>query len=409
MTNRLPLLASAIAALIALVALAPSASADQSFFDSMDFSQAQTPAQLQTLVAPVALYPDPVLAQILQASTYPDQVSQAALEVQMNPGQSVDSEQWDASVVAVAHYPPVIGMMAKQISWTTKLGQAYLSQQGAVLQAVQALRAQAKNMGNLKTTSQQQVVAQDNYIQIIPVSPETVYVPEYDPVVVYNQPAVWGTPLIGFGAGWAVGTAMSTTTVDWIGGTVVNYPPGYGWQNAYYNGGHGVVAGQTANGTAYAGQYGSKTLANGATVGGYRGAAVGPNGAATGRGWNYSNGSNQAGGFSRTVDTDNGVYNVHGAGAETSQGTDGYVTATKVSPDGQTSSTTYTDHDGDISSSDLRGDSAFSEAHNDDWDSANADRGAWSRGAYADRGDDAPRYGGGLGEGGFRGGGGFRR
>jgi len=120
MTNRKPLLTSIIAALLSLAPVALSASADQSFFDSMDFSQAQTPAQLQTLVAPVALYPDPILAQILQASTYPDQVSQAALEVQMNPGQSVDSEQWDASVIAVAHYPPVVEMMAKQIAWTTK-------------------------------------------------------------------------------------------------------------------------------------------------------------------------------------------------------------------------------------------------------------------------------------------------
>ncbi len=383
-TLRIPVITPLLAVFTAAFLLATpmqGARAEATFLDSGDFSQTLTATQLQSLVAPVALYPDPLLAQILQAATYPDQVSEAATVVQMSQGtggqaNQVDSETWDASVIAVAHYPPVVEMMARQISWTTKLGQAYLSQQAGVLQAVQALRRQASSIGNLKTTQQQSVIQQGDAIQIYPTNPAMIYVPTYDPVIVYSQPTVWGgAPLIGFGMGWAVGSAMSTTTVDWAGGTVVNYPPGTGWRGAY--------SGTTANGTSYAGRYGSAQLANGADVRGYQGAAVGDGGAAAGRGWSYSNGGNDAGGFSRTVVTDNGIYNVHGAGAEGSGGNSaGYVTATEVNRDGQVSSDTVTDRDGDVQSSDdLRGDTMFSEARDDDWHSSYADRGAWSRGA----------------------------
>lgn len=381
----------------AALCLAPQPAVAQGALDSMGYAQGQTQTQLQSLVAPIALYPDPLVAQILQASTYPDQVSEAAIEVASNPRPTaIDSEFWDASVIAVAHYPPVIQMMANQITWTEQLGHAYLSQQAAVFQAIQAMRAKAVSLGNLKSTSQQQVVQNGGVVSIYPAT-ELMYVPQYDPVVVYNQAPMWGAaPLIGFGVGWAIGSAMNTTTVNWAGGTIQNYPPGSGWRNAYANDATGRVAGVTADGTAYAGREGATTLANGAEVKGYQGAAVGPDGAAAGRGWNYSNGSTDAGGFSRTVDTANGVYNIHGAGAEGANGSDGYVTATHVNDQGQVSSSTVTDRDGDISSSDdLRADNAFSEAHDEDWHPDYADRGAWSRQSYGDDALAARRFGGG--------------
>lgn len=421
------------AALLALLVMStPLSIRAEEVLDAGDFAQAQTTSQLQTLVAPIALYPDPLLAEILQAATYPDQVSQAALEVQMNPGQSFDSSPWDASVIAVAHYPPVIQMMAKDIPWTTKLGHAYLAQQGPVFQAVQALRQQAKTAGNLTSTPQQQVISSGSNIQIYPADPNLLYLPIYDPLVVYDEPAAWGgDPLIGFGAGWAVGDALAAASVDWAGGSVVNYPPGYGWRNAYSNGSYHAVAGQTWNGTSYAGRSDSTQLANGGELRGYQGAAAGPYGAGGGRGWSYSNGDTTAGAFSRTVATDNGVYTIHGAGGSNGTDSGGYAHITGVNQDGQLVSDTYTDKNGRISStvndggfsnseraddifdSHPQSSNLFSEAHNNDWSSAYGDRGAWSRNNFATNDFNGQRFGdggfGGGGFGGFRGGGGFRR
>lgn len=377
----------------------------QNGIDSVDVAVAQSPAQLQTLVAPIALYPDPLVAQILQASTYPDQVSEAAVVTAMHPGQSVASEPWDVSVIAVSHYPPVLQMMAKQANWTSQLGQAYLAQQGPVLQAIQALRKQAMNVGNLKTTTQQQVVSTGEVVQIYPTDPNMFYIPTYDPGLVYTQPAVWGAaPMIGFGAGWAIGEGLAATSVDWVGGNVVNYPPGTGWRDAYSNGGYHAVVGQTASGAAYAGQSESRALAGGGEVTRYQGTADGWDGAASGRGTVYSKGDTDVGTFSRTVSTDDGVYNIHGAAGTNGSNSGGYADVTGVNRYGQPVNDSITDRDGDITTSrnddfDSRAGSGnlFSENH-DDWSSSYADRGAWSRDSY----------GGGGGFGGFRGGG-FRR
>ena len=387
---------------LALVAaVSPSSAVAQDGIDSVDTSQGQASAQLQSLVAPIALYPDPLVAQILQAATYPDQVSEAAVEVMMHPGQSFESEPWDASVLSVSHYPPILQMMAKQINWTTQLGQAYLAQQGPVLKAIQAMRQQAMNVGNLKTTTQQQVVSSGGAIQIYPTDPNMFYIPTYDPLVVYNQPAVWGAaPMVGFGAGWAVGDSLAGTSVDWVGGSVVNYPAGYGWRNAYSDGGYHAVVGQTATGAAYAGQSESTTLARGGDLTRYQGTAVGWDGTANGRGVTYSNGDTDAGTFSRTVTTDNGVYNIHGAAGTNGTTSGGYADVTGVNREGQVTNDSITDRDGDITTS--RSDNLFSEARTDDWSADHADRGAWSRNSFGGDG-----YGGG-GFGGFRGGGGRR-
>jgi len=414
MRRKRPLIATSMCGALAVAmlgAISPASVVAQDGFDSVDVSQGQTSTQLQTLVAPIALYPDPLVAQVLQASTYPDQVSEAAVEILMHPGQSLESEPWDASVLAVSHYPPVLEMMAKQITWTTQLGQAYLAQQGPVLKAIQAMRQQAMNVGNLKTTPQQQVVSSSGAIQIYPADPNTFYIPTYDPVVVYNQAPVWGgAPLIGYGAGWAVGDALAGTSVDWVGGTVTNYPAGYGWRNAYSNGSYHAVVGQSWNGTSYAGQSDSKTLANGGDVTRYQGTAVGWNGTATGRGTTYSNGDTSAGTFSRTLTTDNGVYNIRGAAGTNGTTSGGYADVTGVNRDGETVNDSITDRNGDITTtrdsdafdSRPQSENLFSDARHDDWSSDYADRGAWSRSSFGGGGN----FGGGFG--GFRGGGGRR-
>ena len=159
----------------------------------------QTSEQLQRLVAPIALYPDSLVAQILAASTYPEQVVQADRWVQAHPelkgealGRAVDQQPWDPSVKALAAFPSVLGNMDKNLSWTSSLGDAYYNQQQEVMDAVQLMRRRAQGAGNLKTTPQQTITAQDSTITIEPANPEMVYIPEYDPWSIYGLPlAVW--------------------------------------------------------------------------------------------------------------------------------------------------------------------------------------------------------------------------
>ena len=127
----------------------------------------QTPEQLQQLVAPIALYPDSLVAQILAASTFPEQVVEADRWVQAHPdlkgealGQAVDQQPWDPSVKALTAFPSVLGNMDKNLSWTSSLGDAYYNQQQDVMDAVQVMRQRAQEAGNLKTTPQQTVTTQ---------------------------------------------------------------------------------------------------------------------------------------------------------------------------------------------------------------------------------------------------------
>src|SRR5512142_1096114 len=123
-----------------------------------------SPEQLQRLVAPIALYPDSLVAQILEASTFPEQVVEADRWVQANPdlegealGQGLDEQPWDPSVKAVAAFPSVLGNMDKNISWTSSLGDAYYNQEQDVMDAVQVMRQRAQQAGTLKSTPQQTV------------------------------------------------------------------------------------------------------------------------------------------------------------------------------------------------------------------------------------------------------------
>ena len=195
----------------------------------------QTPEQLQQLVAPIALYPDALVAQILAASTYPAQVVEADRWMQQHSnlkgealGQQVDQQQWDPSVKALTQFPSVLANLDKNITWTSGVGDAYTNQQQDVMNAVQVMRQRAEQSGNLKTTPQETVSTQGPTIIIQPVNPEVVYVPEYDPWLVYGAPVVvypgWypfaglylGGPGIFFGDGFGIG---------YFGGF------GWGWHN----------------------------------------------------------------------------------------------------------------------------------------------------------------------------------
>src|SRR3977135_2240891 len=135
----------------------------------------QSPAQLQQLVAPIALYPDALVAQILAGATYPDQVVEADRWIQQNPdlkgeqlGQEVDKQPWDPSIKALAEFPSVLANMDKNLSWTSSLGDAYVNQEPDVMNAVQLMRDRAEKAGNLKSTSQETVTQQGQTIAIEP-------------------------------------------------------------------------------------------------------------------------------------------------------------------------------------------------------------------------------------------------
>jgi len=184
----------------------------------------QTPDQLQQLVAPIALYPDSLVAQILAASTFPDQIVEADRWVQAHPdlkgddlAKAVDQQPWDPSVKALTAFPTVLGNMDKNLSWTSSLGDAYYNQQQDVMDAIQVMRQKAEQAGNLKSTPQQTVTTQGSTVIIQPANPEVVYVPAYDPWAVYGYPiapwpywyeypGIWfGGPYLSFGFGFGIG------------------------------------------------------------------------------------------------------------------------------------------------------------------------------------------------------------
>src|SRR5215469_17066319 len=231
---------------------------------------------LQQLVAPIALYPDALVAQVLGAATFPDQIQAADGWLQQNKNltgdalmQAVDKQQWDPSVKALTQFPSVMDNLAKNLKWTSTLGEAYANQAADVMKAVQTLRAQAKAAGNLKSGSQITVVQESpQTIVIQPANPQVVYVPQYNPAVVYGVPYqppgysagdVAAASIVSFGLGIAVGAMINNSccgwgysywNCNWHGGTVVYN------RNVYYgnNAWHGGVYGSSA--TAY-GPYGA--------------------------------------------------------------------------------------------------------------------------------------------------------
>ena len=171
--------------------------------------------ELDDLLAPIALYPDPLIAQILPAATFIDQITEAADFVRRHgSSSSIDQQSWDVSVKAVAHYPDVLFMMSDKLDWTASLGQAFIDQQQDVMDAIQRLRGEASAQGNLYSTAEQQVIYEDEIVRIVPARPEYVYVPVYDPQVIYVERYNPVYPFITFGAGFTIG-AWLNRDCDW--------------------------------------------------------------------------------------------------------------------------------------------------------------------------------------------------
>src|SRR5689334_13033529 len=193
------------------------------------------PEQLDSLVAPIALYPDPLLAQALAASTYPLEIIQLQRWLEKNKSlkdqalaDAVAKQPWDPSVQALAGLPEVVKRLGDDIGWTADLGNAFLAQQSDVMDAVQRMRKKAQDKGTLKTTEQQKVettvVESKSVIVIEPSNPEVVYVPSYNPVVVYGPPVYpyyplyypgWGYYATGVAIAFGVGVMMGAF---WSGG-----------------------------------------------------------------------------------------------------------------------------------------------------------------------------------------------
>src|SRR5277367_3047313 len=266
-----------------------------------------TADELQQLTAPIALYPDSLVAQVLAAATFPDQIAAAESWLQYHSYltgatlmAAVDAQPWDPAIKALTQFPSVLSNMASNLTWTSSLGEAYHTQSADVMTAIQVLRAKAYAAGNLKSGTQLTVVQQSPQVIVIqPVNPQVVYVPMYNPAVVYGYPYVVpayvyvpppaGAAIVAFGVGIAVGAMMSSSygwgysswACGWHGTTAVVYHGGAYYGNSAWHGGY-----YGSSASAY-GAYGSAhastgynpstgTYARGATVSnGYGSASAG--------------------------------------------------------------------------------------------------------------------------------------
>jgi len=217
--------------------------------------QALTPDQLDDLVAPIALYPDPLVSQVLVACTYPLEVVQAYQWLQRNPGltgaaltQAVQQQGWDPSIQALVVFPDVIKRLNDDVTWTTNLGNAFLAQQQDVMNAVQRMRLKAQQAGKLASTPQENVSTEQHdgqpYIDIEPADPQVIYVPAYDPAWIWGPPLwypyphwIWPAPGIvvgGVGFGFYGGINLGFFFGGGWGGW-----GGWGWHPVWWN--HTVV------------------------------------------------------------------------------------------------------------------------------------------------------------------------
>ena len=201
------------------------------------------PEEIDALVAPIALYPDELLAQIFMASTYPLEVVEASRWAKQNQNlkgdalaQALEKQDWDPSVRSLVNFPDVLSNMSEKLDWTQKLGDAFLSQQKEVMDAVQRLRAKAQAAGNLQTTEQQKVIVEEKVIKIEPASPQVVYVPTYNPTVVYGA---WPYPAYPPYPWYAPGYAFGASMLAFGTGVALGAAWGYAWGGA--NWGRGKV------------------------------------------------------------------------------------------------------------------------------------------------------------------------
>jgi hypothetical protein len=303
-----------------------------------------TAEQLQALVAPIALYPDALVAQILGAATFPDQVAAAASWLQQNSlltgtslMQAVNAQSWEPSVKALTQFPSVLANLATNLSWTSSLGEAYHTQAADIMAAVQFLRAKALAAGNLKSGPQIVVTQPSSQVIVIAsAKPQVVYVPEYNPAVVYGYPyvvpaytapPVAATAVLAFGVGIAVGAMMSggccgwgysSWNCGWYGTSAVVYHGG-----AYYgnNAWHGGYYGSTAS--AY-GPYGSAHYSSGynPSTGTYaRGGTVSNGYGSVSAGQAYNP---RTGAYGQSVQGSN-AYGSYGASSVSKNGTTAYT------------------------------------------------------------------------------------
>jgi len=198
------------------------------------------PEELEQILAPIALHPDTLVAQILMASTYPLEVVQAERWAKQNASlkgdaltKALEAQDWDPSVRSLVNFPQVLTMMSEKLDWTQRLGDAFLADQKTVLDTIQSLRAKAQASGNLTTTKEQTVIVEEKIIKIESANPQVVYVPTYNPTVVYGAwpypayppysyypPGYVASSMMWFGAGMAMGAAW-----------------GYAWGNCNWGGG----------------------------------------------------------------------------------------------------------------------------------------------------------------------------
>src|SRR5262245_49439510 len=206
------------------------------------------PEEIEQLVAPIALYPDDLVSQILMASTYPLEVVEAARWVRANKTlkgdaltTALEKQTWDPSVKSLVNFPQVLDMMDQKLDLTQRLGDAFLAQQKDVLDAIQRLRAKAQAQGNLKTTKEQRVIveqppvqttvveqpaAQTTIIKIEPANPQVVYVPTYNPTVVYGA---WPYPAYPPYSYYPPGYAAATAAFSFTAGVALGAAWGYAW------------------------------------------------------------------------------------------------------------------------------------------------------------------------------------
>jgi hypothetical protein len=209
------------------------------------------PEQLDKLVAPIALYPDALVAQILAASGYPTQIVEADRMARENPGlkgrdlaEEVDRQDWDPSVKSLVEFPTVLANLDRDLSWTSELGEAYQNQPDDVMQAIQRMRHKAYDAGNLRSTPQERVYEQGPNVDIQPANPDVVYVPTYNPAYVYGYPVgLWpgfypwwgvgfGGPYISFGLGFPIAPFFGFGW-GWHGWGI-----GWGFHGGVFFGGH---------------------------------------------------------------------------------------------------------------------------------------------------------------------------
>jgi hypothetical protein len=217
--------------------------------------------QLERLVAPIALYPDSLVAQVLAASEFPSEIVDASTWLKAHQGltgkdlgDAADQQTWDTSVKALVQFPSVLNNLASNLGWTSELGDAYFNQPKDVMNAVQVMRGKAQQAGNLKSTQQENVQSDNGQIQIEPADPNVVYVPAYDPWAVYGYPIApwpywvdvpgiwWGGPGLYFGIGFPIfpffgfGWGWHAWGLDWFhGGVYFNHGPYFARGGDFYD------------------------------------------------------------------------------------------------------------------------------------------------------------------------------